>query len=205
MDLLLPPPSYTNFESEVPFVAAKWDLGPFPTFLRRFGVKGITDSEAVEFIRSLQLNDGVEKINQPVKLEAPQFFQTWFFFGLAAEFLGLNEQVNGKRVIDYDLASKYLDELYTNSIYIRDGKQFISGQFILESFDTIIGRLKLSITKKQREERGILLSRCLEITRRAYNSSPMVELNWVSAEIRYPVEALVEFLAHGCILSNVLS
>ncbi|ROV93518.1 hypothetical protein VSDG_06812 [Cytospora chrysosperma] len=116
MDLLLTPADPAFPTGDTPYLAGekRWNCGHFASYA------GPHPRSAIESLAALP----DEELNG--------FLQTWLFFGLVAEFLGLNEQEDGKHIVDPSQAQSELDELYNESVIIKeDGKSYITGVKVL--------------------------------------------------------------------------
>ncbi|KAK3360610.1 hypothetical protein B0T25DRAFT_535998 [Lasiosphaeria hispida] len=113
MDLLPCPTSPIPVDSE-PYLpwAEKWDGGPFLSF---------DECKEVAYVPKLlqqQLSD-IQEVRWPTIDEARNigaFYQTWFFFGLLAEFYSLNQMEDGTLLRNETEISGELDSLYDRSV-----------------------------------------------------------------------------------------
>ncbi|KUI62769.1 hypothetical protein VP1G_09897 [Cytospora mali] len=112
MDLLLTPANPAFPTDDAPYLAGdrQWERGCFLTY---------ADSCQLSTIASLATLPSEELHG---------FLQTWLFFGLLSEALGLNEQEGGKHIVDPSQAKAELEHLYKESIVVKeDGRRYITG------------------------------------------------------------------------------
>jgi hypothetical protein len=133
MDLLLLPADPAIAVSRASYLGVeRWDGGHYLTYPAREGRMGLVPHNLRKVHSGLICNDPYSELHIPTpKQEREQFFQTWFFFGLAAEFLGLNEQEDRRHLIDTTTAQKELSELYKGCICEENGQSYLTGTNIL--------------------------------------------------------------------------
>lgn len=145
MDLLPLPRDPTFATPDTPYLSAEdWDLGPFRTYLsRNYRDLGLTED--------LQLPTGA-----PVSLYRLQrvfttiptdklrpFAQTWLFFGLLAEFLGLNELEDGTRLISLEQAREEMAVLYRECSKESENGKLLTGVSVLTKTEIFVERMRL--------------------------------------------------------------
>jgi hypothetical protein len=117
----------------VPYICDKrYDGLPFLTYPER-----INKISALP-ISSAGLLQGVSytKVTRdPPAAEQEQLYQTWLFFGLLAEFMGLNSAREDQQPPSNQLSTRNeetLDKLYHDYIFEEEGKQYLSTAKILQ-------------------------------------------------------------------------
>ncbi|ROW07396.1 hypothetical protein VMCG_03900 [Cytospora schulzeri] len=132
MDLLLVPADPAFPTDDTPYLAGdkRWEHGHFPTYA------GCGHISIIANLKTLTR----EGLNG--------FLQRWLFFGLAAEFLGLNEQEDGTYIIDPSQAEYELGFLYENSLVLKeDGDIYITGVSILALVPIIQQRIVAALSE----------------------------------------------------------
>lgn len=137
MDLLAVPLSPTIPVSKAPYVCTEhWDGGKYLDYAARKGRMSTLHPSLRRFVASSTTQTGddyLEPIHPTPQAEQQAFFQTWFFFGLLAEFLGLNEADDGTRQIDENHAEEEIGSIYEKFVVAdEEGRRFISGGKLLE-------------------------------------------------------------------------
>lgn len=146
MDLLITPDDPAFPLQRAPYVCAsveRWDCGSFLSYAQR---KGKLRSVPMNLRRPHRSKDSVpgldptseepylEPLYPSPRTELEPFYQTWFYFGLVAEFWGLNEPPeNGHRLVSAELAILERDRLYED--FVRDeedGEKYITGAKLLQ-------------------------------------------------------------------------
>lgn len=99
--------------------------------------------------------------------EKQRLFQTWFFFGLLSEFLGLNDPPLGHtRPVDRDEAKREIRALYKDCVVVGDdGGSYVTGAKILSMRTVVAARIRLQ--KEQGTDlqtRLAHLQTCLQFT-----------------------------------------
>ncbi|ROW09878.1 hypothetical protein VPNG_06298 [Cytospora leucostoma] len=135
MDLLITPADPAFPSNDTPYLAAgdRWDRSHFLTYLerRQLSTIPITSRRASPYLCIPQVPGAV--------------LQTWLFFGLVAEVLGLNEQEDGKYIIDPYQAEAELSMLYEESVFVKeDGQRYITGAKILSLVPLMQERIGLA-------------------------------------------------------------
>lgn len=126
MDLLLAPADPAFPTDDTPYLAGdkRWERGHFLTYAGR------DSSSAIASLKTLE------------REELGGHLQTWLFFGLVAEFLGLNEQEDGQHIVDSSQAEAELDVLYEESVIVKeDGGKYITGLKVLSLMPLILKRV----------------------------------------------------------------
>lgn len=114
------------------------------------------------------------------------FLQTWLYFGLLAEFLGINESVEGDETGSKD----QLDQLYESILLRKDGNTYVALELeTLESWLDIV-RSRSSPDPEIRKNRYQHLILCLTYTHPVLTSVPK-EFNHA---IKCSIAALGELL-----------
>ncbi|AEO64793.1 uncharacterized protein THITE_2086288 [Thermothielavioides terrestris NRRL 8126] len=137
MDLLVVPSSPTLPVRKAPYVCTEhWDGGKYLDYAARKGRMSTVSPSLRGFVTAGATQtdaEYLEPIHPTPQAQQQSFFQTWFFFGLLAEFLGLNEADDGTRQIDEELAKEEIESLYQDFVVVdEDGRRFISGGKLLE-------------------------------------------------------------------------
>jgi hypothetical protein len=125
------------------------------------------------------------------KEEIQPFLQTWLWFGLLAEMLGLNEISPGVRIVEDGLAAEEIRKLYENSVSLTDddGNRYINAKVVIESSQAIAERIQLVPDKR---ERFIYIRDCLQ-----YASLMVLSVSNLEETVRYSICALGEYFSTG--------
>lgn len=113
------------------------------------------------------------------------FYQTWFFFGLLAEFCSLNDLDDGTRLNNNNLF-QLMDTLYSSCVDVQQGYIQVTYPYIKETFDWLLSDLPNSPAGPS--TRYAYLRDCLRFTFLMINS-PHVHLD---APIRNSICGLAE-------------
>jgi hypothetical protein len=138
----------------------------------------------------------VERANPTPEKEQQRLYQTWLFFGLVAEFLGLNEHEDGSRLVDVAYAKQQIASLHQDCILTEAGQRYLTGVKLLGlAYGSLFNRtLHAAFVDKSRLK---YLSECLRVT--------YFLMEWpLSAfdeTIKFSIAALGNYLS--CISSNV--
>ena len=182
MDLLLTPADPAFPVDDVPYLAGdgRWDCGPFLTYRDRDILAGMTSQRPLTHDHMLGL------------------LQTWFFFGLLAELLGLNEQQDGTHIIDQDQANAELDVIYEESVFAReDGHKYITGAKALALVPLIQERLTTTARSVGNfESRWRYIVNCFEFVRRCIRG--LGTQRKLDYNIKYSLAALVDMTSIAC-------
>lgn len=183
MDLLLTPDD-PAFETEaVPYYPDEgklsWDGGPFLGYDARRHLRTLDELDALP----------VDTLHG--------FLQTWFFFGLLAEMLGLNEIPGGvhAHALDPTDAQRERTMLYTECISEVDGRKVVSGRKALESGQLMLERTRMvaAVTSGGMPRRLEYLDACLQLV--AHQIATPVLAAKLDHRIRYSIAALGELFA----------
>lgn len=130
--------------------------------------------------------------------ELQPFLQTWLFFGLVAEFLGLNEVAPGVRLIDEADGAREIALLYEECVLEDEGVKYLTGAAVLEKSQLILERIKLAPDMMQRL---VYLRACL------YYSVVMLHLIQTNVDyrIRNSIAALGELFSTGLYAATTLA
>ena len=173
------------------FVASQqWDCGPFLSYAHRIGALARVPPNSRYPGPSPDV-PYLELIYPTPKEENEKFYQTWFYFGLIAECLDLNEgpdrSVPGKP--DRATVIRECQSLYDKCVFEQDGQRYVSGSSV---FDTLGPFLQMV-----REGGAPLASRLdhlLECLRLAYNMMNAIHSDF-DDEIRFSIAALAEVIS----------
>lgn len=184
MDLLLTPADPAFPTEDTPYLAGdkRWNCGHFASYA------GPNPRSAIESLEALP----DEELNG--------FLQTWLFFGLVAEFLGLNEQQDGKHIVDPSQAQSELDDLYKESVIIKaDGKSYITGVKVLALVPLVQERIRTAAgIAGGIEQRLVHLDHCVcYMNETAFSRNIMERLDY---NIRYSLAALGELLSAAIVV-----
>lgn len=128
----------------------RWDCGPFLSYAHRKGLLRRVQP-SLRYPGPSPDIPYLELIYPTSKAENESFYQTWFYFGILAECLGLNERPgHGER--DQGEAEAKCEALYEQCTLIEDGQSFLDGskafvllqpffQELAEETDDVVGRL----------------------------------------------------------------
>lgn len=179
MDLLLTPDDPTFEIEDVLFFpdAERWGGEPFLTYSTRRRLHTIEECKALS-------SDALHG-----------FLQTWLFFGLLAEMLGLNELPGGVHALDPVDAQRERDVLYEECVLKNEnGQEVLSGRKALESGPLMVQRTRMAAAVNgDIQGRLEYLDRCLELVARQV-VSPSVAIK-VDRRVRYSIAALGELFA----------
>ncbi|KAK1249631.1 hypothetical protein MKX08_009634 [Trichoderma sp. CBMAI-0020] len=193
MDLLCEPAFPAAPPRKTPYVCDElWDGGPFKTFPIRKGKVGLIPPHLRHFLGPGSFPEPYHEMLYPTPKEDIQpFLQTWLWFGLLAEMLGLNEISAGVHLVESIVATEEIRNLYARTVYISedDGKQYVSAKEVLNSAQAIAERQKLAPNLR---ERLIYICDCLRYT----NSMIPSTLN-LDETVRYSICALGEYFSTG--------
>ncbi|KAL7917865.1 hypothetical protein ACQKWADRAFT_305659 [Trichoderma austrokoningii] len=193
MDLLCEPASPATPPRKTPYVCDElWDGGPFKTYPIRKGKVRLVPSHLRHFLGPGVFLEPYHELLYPTPMEEIQpFLQTWLWFGLFAEMLGLNETSDGVHLVENTVAAEGIRNLYANTVYISDddGRQYISAKEVLNSTQIIAERQQLS---PNRLERLLYIRDCLHYA----NSMIPSALN-LDETVRYSICALGEYFSTG--------
>ncbi|CAK7226462.1 hypothetical protein SBRCBS47491_006240 [Sporothrix bragantina] len=186
MDALLAPSDPTLPSQRARFVCTqKWDGGDFLLYARRQGrmrtvpvklrqylpptAPGVPGDAKAGVVATEADDEFTEHIHPTPHAEQEAFLQTWLYFGLLAEFFGLNKNENGDRLVDDETAQAELDALYREYVEEYDeggvSKKYITiGPMVRATKAplTIVARLRLS--GPGIEKRIRYLHRCLKFS-----------------------------------------
>ncbi|PHH93408.1 hypothetical protein CDD83_3721 [Cordyceps sp. RAO-2017] len=152
MDLLLTPADPAFPTPKTRCVAIEdWDGGQFHEYPRRkarlrlvpWGLRRGSDVEASQ-------EPYLELLHPTPQDELQPFLQTWLFFGLSAEFLGLNEVAPGVRLIDEATARTEIAQLHRHLAREEGGAKYLSGAAELDLLPLIRERTQLASDIDQR-------------------------------------------------------
>lgn len=199
MDLLCEPKSPATPPRKTPYVCDElWDGGPFKTYPIRKGKVGLVPPHLRHFLGAGAFPEPYHELLYPTSKEEIQpFLQTWLWFGLLAEMLGLNEISPGVHLVENTVAAEGIRNLYASTVYLsdEDGKRYISAKEVLDSTQVIAERQKLAPDKR---ERLIYIRDCLRYANLMIPSA----LN-LDETVRYSICALGEYFSTG--LSSVVA
>lgn len=189
MDLLIVPADPAFSTDPSPYICSeRWDGGPFLTYAYRKGKSRVIPPSLVRPPED-QRRPYLELLDPTPQEHLQDLYQTWFFFGLLAEFLGLNTHETGERVLDATRAQRELADLYKTSVFIQDGKQYLTGAMVLTSGPLILSRIRHA--GSDATSRITELFACLQFTYTMLNiaiHSPFDD------SIKYSIAALGELL-----------
>ncbi|PNP50070.1 hypothetical protein THARTR1_09202 [Trichoderma harzianum] len=201
MDLLCEPSSPATPPRKTPYVCTEaWDGGPFLTYPVRKGMARVVPPRLRHHLGAKASNEPyLEVIHPTPKEEIQPILQTWLWFGLLAEMLGLNETLPGHRIIEDDLATEEIRKLYEVCVSAaeEDGKRYISAKSVLESSQIIAERMKLV---PDRRERFTYMRDCLQ-----FASLMMLSISDLDETVRYSICALGEYFSTGLFQAIVQS
>ncbi|POR38277.1 Uncharacterized protein TPAR_01537 [Tolypocladium paradoxum] len=201
MDLLCVPEEPSAPTERCPYVCAEeWDGGVYRMYPQRKGLSRLVP-EGLRLIPEVPIPADQPFLEglYPTPLEELQpFLQTWLFFGLVAEFLGLNEVAPGIRLIDESDAAREIALLYKECVLEEEGIQYLTGAAVLEKSKLILERTKLA---PDRVQRLVYLRDCL------YYSVVMLHLIQANLDyrIRNSIAALGELFSTGLYAAATLA
>ncbi|PKK48270.1 hypothetical protein CI102_6794 [Trichoderma harzianum] len=201
MDLLCEPNSPAAPPRTTPFVCTEaWDGGPFLTYAVRKGMARVVPPRLRHHLGGDTSNEPyLEVIHPTPKEEIQPFLQTWLWFGLFAEMLGLNETSPGHRMIEDTLATEEIRKLYEVCVSAaeEDGNRYISAKSVLESSQIIAERTQLVPDKR---ERFTYMRDCLQ-----FASLMTLSISDLDEPVRYSICALGEYFSTGLFQAIALS
>lgn len=184
MDILPLPHKPTSPTAKVPYVCTeRYDGLAFLTYPARKGRPEIvtpTSPPGQDFVMH-------EKAHPTPNNELESFYQTWLYFGLLCEFLGINEDSPGLVRKDEDVTrEQVLDAVYQLFVSSEDGQKTVTSLPILWSS---LELWKWEGDEKTRKVRCRHLFQCLRIT-----SWMLIHLlGDFNPRVRYSIAALAEF------------
>ncbi|KAH8683432.1 hypothetical protein BGZ61DRAFT_424559 [Ilyonectria robusta] len=141
MDILAVPHSPSTPIPMTPFIGrVSWDCGPFLSFADRLGLLGKVPYDLRHPTAALHI-PYTELLYPSAKEETENFFLTWFYFGLVAEVLGLNEGPGRATGVDQEHAEAQYDMVYRDVIMEVDGARYINGAKIFEKLESRLASL----------------------------------------------------------------
>lgn len=188
MDILPLPHDPTFTTPETPYLSSEeWDLGPFEKYLdRKYQHLGLRDAPQLptdSALMKLTLQRVFDSI-PAAKLQS--FLQTWLYFGLIAEFLGLNETTDGQRYVPLEQAREEIAALHRDMLQeTESGNRLLSGLTVLSKSDLFKERVRLS---SDIPARLLYLHGCLSRAMLMINNS----YNQLDFCIRYSIAGLAE-------------
>lgn len=201
MDLLCEPNSPAAPPRKTPFVCKEdWDGGPFLTYAVRKGMARVVPPRLRHHLGGDTSNEPyLEVIHPTPKEEIQPFVQTWLWFGLFAEMLGLNETSPGHRMVEDTLATAEIRKLYEVCVSAaeEDGNRYISAKSVLESSQIIAERTRLVPDKR---ERFTYMRDCLQ-----FASLMTLSISVLDETVRYSICALGEYFSTGLFQAITLS
>jgi hypothetical protein len=143
MDIFPLPQNASFAPPKTPYVATeKWDLQPFMTYAHRKGQlhrvpPSLRHGEPAPEVTFTELLYPTPKEDQEA------FYETWFYFGLLAELLCLNQQEDGTWLIPEAQARAELDAVYKACVREDDdGKRYIDGPAVFEIAYSFLDRCR---------------------------------------------------------------
>lgn len=193
MDLLCEPGSPATPPRKTPYVCNEyWDGGPFYTYPVRKGKVRMVPLR-LRHLLGIDVSDEpyLEILYPTPKEEIQPFLQTWLWFGLLAEMLGLNEISPSDRIVEDSLATEEIRKLHETCVSAadEDGHRYISASAVLGAVQTIAERMKLVPHKR---ERLIYMRDCLQ-----YASMMVLSASNLEETVRYSICALGEYFSTG--------
>lgn len=188
---ILPLPEDPAFPTpDTPYlVIEEWDLGLFLTYLDR-KYQDLDLEKLPSFPNYLPvLSVPVQRTFDALPATKLQpFLQTWLYFGLIAEFLGLNETPDGKRLVSLEQAQEDMHYLHQSLSEQRDdGPKLLLGAPVMTLKDHFAERIRLFEDSQKRYE---YLHNCLSRTMFMVNNC----YNQMDFTVRYSISALGELL-----------
>lgn len=196
MDLLCEPGSPATPPRKTPYVCHEdWDGGPFYTYPIRKGKVRVVPPRLRSFLGiDVSAEPYLETLYPTQKEEIQPFLQTWLWFGLLAEMLGLNEISPGVRNVEDSLAAEEIRKLHENctsttAVNGNDdgGDRYISASVVLNVAPIIAERIQLVPDKR---ERLTYMRDCLQ-----FASLMMLSASNVDETVRYSICALGEYFS----------
>ncbi|CAK7212754.1 hypothetical protein SCUCBS95973_001570 [Sporothrix curviconia] len=205
MDALLAPSDPTLPPQRARYVCTqKWDGGDFLSYARRQGRMRTVPVKLRQYLPPDVPGDKVddeftEHIHPTPPAEQEAFLQTWLYFGLLAEFFGLNKSESGQRLVDVQTAQAEIDALYRD--YVDEGdesggtaKYITSGPMLRAAQAPLLIATRLWLTAPRVDERIRYLHRCLRFSCFLLNAAIHAPFD---ASIKTSIAALGELLSTG--------
>ncbi|OAA70034.1 HET domain protein [Akanthomyces lecanii RCEF 1005] len=138
------------------------------------------------------------QINPMEDASAPSFLQTWLYFGILSEFLGLNQTNPGGALLSDEQRLAEIKTLHQEFTIVKGGRRLLTGRPILQKLELISQRVRQAPDLPARLHH---LAFCLRIAAWALNS---VQLE-IPLPIQYSISALCEVLYSVILLMAALS
>lgn len=132
----------------------------------------------------------LENLYPTPKEELQPFVQTWLYFGMLSEMLGLNEIAPGVRLIDEDTAKEEIAKLHDQFCHEENGKNVLIATNVLTWGPLFEARLALAPDKY---ERLLYILQCLQYAMIMVHS---IQEN-MDHTVRYSIAALGELFSTG--------
>jgi hypothetical protein len=202
MDLLLAPDNV--LVEKTPYIGSeRWDgKSPFLSYAHKLDRSNLVpdilrhdqqfESLGLRYETYLEGYDGIDT------KELQGLYQRWLFFGLLCEFLGLNPNEAGERIVSESVADKEIDALYNTLTVseVKGGPKYIKVD--MKAFRSWGGRMWWRfLFAKDRIRRFIHLRQCLRWTWGMLNSDHC--RNGFDDPIRFSIAALGEALSSAMI------
>ena len=191
MDILYVPQNSTYPVEKVPYVCVeRYDGGAFLSYPARENMLGRMPPTKISAMRGPPYP---ALLYPDPKEDMERFYQTWLFFGLLAEFLGINRHEDGSSSVDS--AAEELAALYDDYVYVEGDEKYIRAAKVMTLRPLMESRIKAAETSAL--DRVKYLCECLG----AAHSTTFNIYSEFDDTIRYSLAALGEFLA---VTTNVI-
>jgi hypothetical protein len=193
MEFLLSPTHRGNPPISIPgtpYVAEeRYDGGPWISYLSRNGkVNNTFNGSSFDFMEHVR----AESVNPTPVKEKESLLQTWLYFGLIAEFVGINAGDNTRPAKHQD-SEKLVEQIYDSLLVRGDGQTWVRLDVDhLEGF-LAMGKAHLPQDPDAREKRYNHLNECLTCTHQVL-ANLLKEFNHA---IKSSIAALGELFTHS--------
>ncbi|KAJ9155246.1 HET domain protein [Pleurostoma richardsiae] len=191
MDLLCTPADPALLTERARYVCkANWDGGSFLSYAERMSRVGLVPTHLRDAIGAPSVTEKpyTELLYPTSRDEVQSFCQIWLFFGLLAEFLGLNELPAEERLVNHTKASAEIAALHDQSIADENGILYLKSDKALAVVPLMVTRFKAAPDLQQRV---FYLRKCLDFTSGFLNSLQLP----FDEGVRYSIAGLGELFA----------
>lgn len=193
MDIFAEPddPIQTTQEQTPYLCIEHWDGGMFRTYGHRKHKTSIIPA-LLRVIPDMPAADQpyLENLYPTPKEELQPFIQTWLYFGMLAELLGLNEIAPGVRLVEESAAKEEISRLHKQLTREENGRTVLTAAEILTWGPLFLERLQMA---ENQFERLVYILQCLHYAMVMLQSTQ----ENIDHAVRYSIAALGELFTTG--------